>query len=462
MGYLYLCDMKAATDIVSLYQVLTPAKFLTLEEQEFYVDVYGSQIKRMRTILQLIEDEKHTIYVSGLSGSGKTTALNFLPDTDLHEKFEVKFLMGSDLFDLNDLDIIDVLLILCLNLVEGNKELEKVYLDYLNKVKEQIRGRYEEFTEREKTKSSTIGGGVEAKLGKNPLTHMLTSMGGGLSFLANYRFKRENRKIVREIFRPHVEELLKTTNEIITLYLGKVDKTGDKQLLLIFNELNHIKNLKVIEKLFIDNRIVLERINAKKIITIPITLTFMNGFNAEIEFLGLKINENPLDGQGIELSKEAKDNREILRDIVRKRIDGEVANLVDKEAIDEAIELSGGHIRQFISLLNQAALHNIVNSDGKGKVSYNDLKDGGAPIERQKLSRKLIEEKKIILLGQILEKNIATSQENKTFLECSLSNQVFVYKNSNFWYDVNPLIKGTVKLYAKQIKERGKNDSENA
>jgi len=241
--------MKAATDIVSLYQVLTPAKFLTLEEQEFYVDVYGLQIKRMRTILQLIEDEKHTIYVSGLSGSGKTTALNFLPDTDLHEKFEVKFLMGRELFELEDLDIIDVLLMLCFDLVEDNDTLKELYLEKLIRIENQAKGRYEEYAVKEKKHNLELGVNAEVKKESNILIEWLTSFGGKLSFFGDYRYNRSKRTMTREIFRPHVEDILKMTNAIIGQYMDKKDSTGKKKLLLIFHELNHIKNLEIINKL---------------------------------------------------------------------------------------------------------------------------------------------------------------------------------------------------------------------
>ena len=183
-------------------------------------------------------------------------------------------------------------------------------------------------------------------------------------------------------------------------------------------------------------------------------------FDPEIEFLGMKIQENPLNGKLQDPSEESKKNRLALKEIIVKRI-VEGAELLHEDALEEAIELSGGHIRQFIALLSQAALHNLTYLDGEGIVSKTDVKEGSS-YERQKLSRKLIEPKKIELLRHVLEKNTPISDQDATFLQCALSNQVFVYKNSNFWYDVNPLIKGTVKLYAKQIKERGKNDSENA
>jgi len=182
-------------------------------------------------------------------------------------------------------------------------------------------------------------------------------------------------------------------------------------------------------------------------------------FDPNIEFLGLKIHETPI-GEAkpmteLPLSDEANKNREALRTIVRKRVaEGtSLESLLSPEALENAIELSGGHIRQFVSLLHNAALHVLTFAGEEGQITASALKDGGAAKERQKLTRQLIEKKKVKLLNSILTVHQPVSDTDETFLNCALSNQIFFYKNDDFWYDVNPLIKETVERYAKQVEE---------
>ena len=79
--------MRKANDIIELYKNLTPGP-LDKSASEFYIEVYQEQIEKIRFSLLTNEDHTQTIYVAGQSGTGKTTALNFLPDSSIEENFE--------------------------------------------------------------------------------------------------------------------------------------------------------------------------------------------------------------------------------------------------------------------------------------------------------------------------------------------------------------------------------------
>ena len=100
--------MKTAQNLEELYKNFTPSKYLTQEEKEFYIDLYGNKIKKLERQLLLSENRQETFYVSGQSGSGKTTALHFLSNKRMDKKFLSIPLFGNELFELDDIEVIDI------------------------------------------------------------------------------------------------------------------------------------------------------------------------------------------------------------------------------------------------------------------------------------------------------------------------------------------------------------------
>ena len=92
----------------------------------FHVNIFDDTIEDIRTELDYNELSKHTIYITGQSGAGKTTALNFLPDERTKEKYEAVKFYGNELLELDDVNVIDILLMISYQLIKDNKELEKL------------------------------------------------------------------------------------------------------------------------------------------------------------------------------------------------------------------------------------------------------------------------------------------------------------------------------------------------
>ena len=439
--------MKAASDLLELYKNLTPSRFLTKEEKEFYIGVYDEKISLLRLDLLMQESNKLTAYVSGQSGSGKTTALHFLPDKKIDKRFVVIPIMGNELFDLNDIEIVDILLMLANQLAEGTPELEELFREDLERIAKLYKGKYEEVSEVDKSESTSKGGGVKGWFSGNPLGAFLNILGVEASAFADYKLDRNKRLLVREIFNPSIKEILKLTNKVIQEYL--LLKAPNKELLLIFHELNHIKRLELIGELFIANRNTLEGIQARKVVTIPVSLIPDPEFNPEVFFLGIKTRPNRL-APDEESRKKAKQNCEALKEIVKKRI-ASTANLISEEALQLAIEQSGGNIRQLMSILFFATRKAVV-LEGE-KLSINDIEAGMAEMRRI-LERSMITSSKIDLLNYVGTRNVLGGRDNKPlFRECTLSNQIMIYENNSIWYDLNPLIRDTVALYARQLAE---------
>lgn len=440
--------MKPATTINELANNLLPIYFLTPEkDRDLYVPMYDEIIQTFRD--SLIHDQFHsqTLYAGGQSGSGKSTAMNFLPNDEIAEKFIVLPVRAENLLDLYDVDIIDVLIMLAYELIKDEKKLENRFRKGLEKLRKKNQGILSEETERGKHHKLEGGGGINLKL--EALEPFFKLFEFKTNFFANYRGNKEYRRITREAFEILKEDLLNLVNEIIGARLDL--ESSDKKLLLLISDLDHMKEPSQITDLFVNNRYYLESVQCKKVITVPSTLMANATFPSEIEYLGLKLGHNP---NSPVRSKEAQEvityNENLLRKVILNRIATNV-NLITDEAITLAIEKSGGITRQFISILHGAATR--VRRLKGSQISKEDVTFSVDHFRRTVLERAIIGKEKIDVLAKILTSYFPGQLENSTFLGLIIGNQIIAYHNDPIWYAINPIIENTVRIYANASRE---------
>jgi len=434
--------MKRADNIIELFQNLNPIDFLTPEKKEFYVNLYQQEIEEIKVELLHGTQSNTTIYVSGQTGSGKTTALNFLPDDEINKHFVIEYFYANELLELDDIDIVDILLILCYELVGDSERLKLKLGKRIIEMGQQFRGELEKTIET--SQSHETGTGADIRLG---VSKFLNFFSAGVH--ADYRFNYEKRNVARQVLKPKLEDLLSLTNEIIDEYLSEKDPNNQKKLLIFLHDLNHMLNPESIRNLFIKNRYYLERLKAVKIVTIPVGLRALPMFQAEISFLGLKTKPNPMTSNSDDENQLIIHNKSLLKSIVEKRVT-EGANLIDTDALNKAIDYSGGIVRQLIDILHHAARKAIANNS---EQIYEHHVDDGMTGVRRKLTRSMIKKERIEMLDFIRRHHSSDTNNEDLFIEGTASNQIIVYKNQDLWYDVNPLIEDTVKSYATKLDE---------
>lgn len=441
---------EPARTLRELYNNLNPLEFLTKENRHFYVDVYGHIIAEIRKDLLWSDEPRQTIYITGQSGSGKTTALNFLPNDDIEAEFIVKRFDGNKLLDLTDVSVIDLFLMLAFELVEGNDELERIYLKKLSQMRGLHEGRLAGETVSELKEMDEKGQGVKAGLGFKFLDFINT----GTDFFYNYRNSREQRDITRKVLTFKKHELRDLVNEVIERYLETMDNEN-KRLLIVFNELDHIKDWPTIEELFLGgDRYLLEGLKCKKIISLPVILKIKPFKDKVIYFLGLKLSSNPNHPEQ-DIKEEVAEHKEKLRQVIHARIAPE-AELIQPKALDHAIKLSGGIIRQLVNILRFAILRAGTEAV---KISLNDVQNG-AEAFRPVLRDSLVTPDKILLLEKFRSTHFFMSDhqsDNELLTDLFLANQVILYENGDPWCDVNPLIREVVTTYAQRIKQDNDN-----
>lgn len=422
--------------------------FLKQEDREFYVPIYDEILQERRDTIINDRVEAQTFFVAGQAGTGKTTALNFLEDDKLKKRFYVKYINMRDFLETRDVDILDFLLTFAFALVKDTP-LEDRYYEELVELQKKKEGDLIEEAEKEKTKTS--GTGVESGV---------SGGGGFLNFIklrasvfTYLKMDTLHRKKTREVFKLKAPKLLDLVNKLIELYIEKITK--GKQLLVIIDDLDKLRRIDQINALFLDNNWYIKNLRCKKIFSIPTYLTtapeISNFIQNPIPQFVLNLKPTPKE-LGIEKKKERENieqNKKLLKEVIKVRIDPEL-DLIDEKALEIAVEFSGGIIRQLVSIVRQAAVK--VRSLGGKKIGEDDVTEAIHSL-RNTMARTITSIQKIDLLDIINREKKPVTDTSEEFLEVLLANNVLAYQNGNVWYEVNPLIKDTVEIYAQKSED---------
>ncbi len=440
--------MKRATTINELANNLIINWLPSRADEQFYVPVYEKLLKRLRDkVLHTEELPAHTLFITGQPGTGKSTALNFLADEELDKKFHAMILNAEELLDLNDIDIIDVLLMFGFKLTENSKILQKKYFDKLSLIQEvQNEGLQIEETNTD-VKLNTESAKGDAKLGFN----IPSILSVGTDMFKKYKRDQECRQKTRKIFNLKKEDVFSLINSIITDWMQ--EKNDGKELLLIIDGLEKIREKEYIDSIFRDNYRYLVELKCCKIIAIPISSASspeITSICRHIERFILRLKSNPLDPPQDESDDQRiiNKNKQLFTEIVYKRIDVDYKNLISQDAIDEAIKMSGGILRQFIDILYTATVR--VRRNHGDTVSLNDVVSGWKEL-KSTYDFAVNSSPVIEMLNQLKNNNLPVADNSEEFIRALQSLQVLAYMNGTSWYEVNPLIEKTVEIYAKKL-----------
>lgn len=437
--------MKKAANINEFANNLIPENFLSTEDKNVYVPIYDDLLESLRDMVVNDQVESQSFFITGQPGTGKTTALNFFPDPIVEAHYSIKYMNMRDFLDLSDVDIIDFLFAFAFALVQRTP-LEEKYYNRLEEIQRKHDGEIEEIEEKESVNAYSTGASGKVSLSGGFLSYIKLTA----NFFANLKLDRTYRQKTREIFKLKKPFLRDLINELLDEYNEKI--IGGKQLLVIIDDLDKLKDASQINSIFIDNRNYIFSLKCKKIIAIPTYLSKapeIVNYSSQypIRQFILRLSQNPFTmSLSNEKDQKIEANRHLLREVIQCRIaDG--ISLIDDEALEEAIDRSAGIIRQLIRIIYVAAVN--VRRHELKKVSVNDVREG-IHLLRNQIAGTITSADKIILLNKILTKNIPDSESAAGFIELLQANNIVAYENGEPWYEVNPLIKDTVKVYAER------------
>ncbi|MCP4217219.1 MAG: hypothetical protein GY765_21425 [bacterium] len=439
--------MKKATNINELANNLIPEYFLTTDDKDVYVPIYNGILDTLRDMVINDPVESQAFFVAGQAGTGKTTALNFLQTEELKKNYFIKYINLRDYLDLSDVDIVDFLLAFTFSLV-ADTPLTDDYYEKLVDLQKKHKGEILEAVEKVSDKKTGVGVSGDLSVSGGFLNFVKLKAG----FFSNLKLDSSFRKTSREVFKLKKPFLAKLVNEVIETYIEKIAK--GKKLLVIIDDLDKLKAVQQINSIFIENRNYLYALACKKIISIPTYLTkapeIFNYSHYPIRQFILRLTANPFEKEPTtQDKKKIKTNKQLLRDVITKRIQAD-CSLIDDDALDKAIDFSGGIIRQLIRIVYIAAVQ--VRVMKKTKITLEEITTS-VELLRNQLAGTTTSTEKVTLLDTILKKNIPASEMSEQFIQLLQYSNVLAYENGKPWYEVNPIISDTVKVYAARHQE---------
>ncbi|MFX4209819.1 hypothetical protein ACOL28_06465 [Aliarcobacter butzleri] len=417
--------MQKAKTLDDIYNNFEGNRPLNENEYSFFVDIYDKKLKRFIGNIKRNTNYQNIFFIAGQRGNGKSTILNNLKhkNSDFETSYEIRHLQAKDLLNYNDVDIVDVLLIIGFDLIDNNilgeeerKKLEDEFKEKLQELESLNNGELEQVQSNTKNESENLNASVEvsAKAGFLSFFTAKSTLSG------TYKTDENIRKEAKKIYKFKTKDLLNMINSLIKKY--KLLSNTGKEILLIIDGLEKLND---IDEIFTEDISILRDIECYKIITMPVYLKETVDVNdvKAIDFT-MEVDENG-----------KIKNQNLLKDIILNRIEN--TSLITDEAINLAVEKSGGNLRQLLNIIQTASTEamDIFETD---KIGIDEIKSAIEVLKGQLASRTQMYSK---FLNKIKNTHMIDTSSDKEELTIALqSGLVFAYFNGRVYYDINPII----------------------
>ncbi|MEA1895169.1 MAG: hypothetical protein U9N36_08225 [Euryarchaeota archaeon] len=353
--------------------------------------------------------------LAGHSGCGKSTELIRLSDELKDDFFVVYFSVEGEL-DIDDLQCEDVLVAIGLKIFKEAKRLEED--GSIEKLNTDIIDDFYEFL------SDVTEIKVEERIKEK-------GIGAKLTYLLSFSGWLKSESRTRVEMRRKLEHRLSDLIERIDNMVSEAEIKTKKPVLVIVDDLEKIPRIDAAKKLFYEDIGVLLQIKPRMIYTIPISLVLdpifaqiKSRFDDDQTLPNIKIKDR--DGNLLTGGKEFFEN------FVNNRIGNK--QLIEREALDFAIGMSGGVLGQFVNIVRNSSIYALQDGDGCIKKRHIELY---VHKERRSFDRFLSYDD-IEFLKVIHDNKDARDGDTLLMLLHSLS--ILEYQNDNNWFDVNPII----------------------
>jgi len=243
--------------------------------------------------------------------------------------------------------------------------------------------------------------------------------------LLKLKLEYTNRTKIRQKIEMRSSEIIELTNMII----AEVKLMSNKEVLVVIDDLDKL-DLNIAEDIFYRRQITLTQPSCNIIYIMPLALHYSSNFGQinqaftnsyVLPNIAIKHKDHSPNIEGINLMKE----------FVAKRMS---LDLIDEDALEHAITISGGLFREMVNIINTAADESISRDDEK--IRLDDVK--GAESEIRNEFRRMLRSKDYDALKKIHESCDIEDAETCSELMHNLS--VLEYRNDENWYDVHPAI----------------------
>lgn len=444
--------MKAQTlgEVIKYFNHQRP---LTPERKEewksFYIDTLRKEIDRIKSEF-LKATCGHKMLFGGHAGNGKSTELNkFIHDTQIKRKYEIIKLEIQEILNPFDIEIVELLLVICFQILTFAEEKNIKISKYLD----------DRFQDMEGFFHDTLKIGTTHVKAKGVEVAVKTEAGGGFKlpflkfkadFLAKMRGEAESRKLVRKEYRPRMNELIELVKDLMADVKTKFKK---KEILIIIDGLDRT-SVQAAEKLFAEDGQIIALIdNVTMLLTVPISIIHSVKSPIVENAIGkMHVLKNiRLLNQDKKKDEKTEKNWELMKDAILRRLEPQ---LITDKALEIAVHYSGGVFRTLIELIVSAAVEADVL--GSNSISEKDM-EGAVKEHRIKKARPLNRTHWEILLEIDQHKKFTGKMDEKR-LELLLGLFALEYINGDEWYSVNPLLESRLEEWRKLVEAKEKKE----
>lgn len=421
--------IKAQT-LDDIYESFEYNRPLSEDEYDFFENIYENKLKRFINDVRRNKVHQKIFFIAGQRGNGKSTILNNLKNKneEFEKSYEIRHIQAMEVFDIADIDIIDILLVIGFDLIDNNlldiakrKELQDEFSLKLQTLQELNSGELEKISsELDRTsKNASIEGSLSSKL------NFFSFFNADSKLSATYKTDKNIRLEAKKRYKFKTKDLLETINSLILKY--KQLTNSPKEILIILDGLERLSNIENTNKIFIEDIALLRDIKVLKIITMPLYLKEQ-----------IDIYEKPID-----FTMQIKDAKIKNLDSFQKIIDKRLGNhdLITSEARKLAVEMSGGNIRQLLEIIQRASTEaiDIFESD---TIDVKEVESAIELLRGHYATRTQIYSE---FLKKIVETHTITDKDDYSILAQTIKDGlVFAYFNGSVYYDVNPVIKENI------------------
>lgn len=384
-------------------------------DSDWYVERPDSPELEMKALLlNTTADSK--ILFSGHRGSGKTSTLNKLAaDPEIRNKFFVVQFSIKDELNIADLTYTDLLVAMGARLYKSAEERLKLPNDLKKSLDD-----WSAEVSRVWSKIDQAEVKVEAGIGA------FFAKATGL-----LRTGFEDKREFRQKFEPRLPQLIDIINRIIRA-VETHPQAGNREVLLILEDVDK-PDLDAAMDLFFKKGAILAEPQSKIIFTVPTSLLYSGQYNVIKQNFGepyvlpnFKVKEK--DGKRDPVCWAR------MREIAERRME---PALMETGALDLAVEMSGGVVRELVRIIQSAASRavatnaNCIRCEHVGQA-INKL--------RMEYSFTLTRQEYIEILKNVHQTNLLRHDDEKPLLDLLHNLFILQYPNGPGWYGVNPIV----------------------
>lgn len=400
--------MKAKT-LSEVYDSFDPQEPLKGEKLKTYYVDRKSKIKE--EVLWKIKSSRRPLKIlfTGTRGNGNTTELNKLAEEARKELFVI-FFSTKNRLDVANLTYVDLLLNVGLqiyghikNKIEIDPQLEDALGTWSSRIIEKVREEQEVFE---------VGGGISALL----------------KLVGAMKSQASTREIIRRKVEPKLSELLDIINRMITHAEEKLGK-----IFVIVDDLGKMVPEQM-EDLFFRYSATLTQLQCSVLYTASGSLQLRKKYLWPVRYFDYEISI-PIMHLFDKNGNLIYENKELMKNVALYRMK---EDLIDEDALEYAVEMSGGVLHDFVRIIRESAAK--AHGNNNSKIEKDDVELVASSIRNENLR---------FLWGDDLEmlKMVAATHKKldvKRFNDLFFSLVILEYLNNEVWYDVHPIVKGVL------------------